>query len=74
MTKDEILEKLKKIKSKNTEKLESSQNEFLFAALALLGAAYSQMRNQGIEMEAAEFWPFGEFKPNSDPKVTGILR
>lgn len=67
---EEALEEIKKIRKREKDKnfAKFKNNELLFGALALIGAAYSQIRNQGIEMDAQEFWPFGEFRPNLDPK------
>lgn len=44
------------------------KNELLFAALSLIGVAYSQINNENRESEAKEFWPFSNFNPSQDPK------
>jgi hypothetical protein len=40
--------------------------ELLLAAVALIGVSYSQTLGLGIEKEAKDFWPFGNFNPSPD--------
>lgn len=42
--------------------------ELLWAALALLGYAYSQERGLKEGEEAEQFWPFGKFAPSETVK------
>jgi hypothetical protein len=41
--------------------------ELLYAALALMGTAYSQLKGLNTEQEANEMWPFGVFEPSENP-------
>lgn len=40
----------------------------IYAAIALIGAAYSQVNDLEMEREASDFWPFGNFNPDVDAK------
>lgn len=75
MKTEEIIEQIKALREKNIKKgydlnhnKKYDKTELLFASVALIGAAYSQLRGLGIESDASQFWPFGDFKPNVDPK------
>jgi len=72
---DQILEEIKivaqqEVSNGNTTESNSRLEncELLWAALALLGHSYTQLRGSKPDENAAEFWPFGKFEPSDTAK------
>lgn len=62
---NEVIESEKKV-----EELYSNavSKDVIYASIALIGAAYSQINNLEMEREASDFWPFDNFNPDADAK------
>ena len=70
-----ILEKIKTVAEReiaNGNTTESNvrleNGELLWAALALMGFSYTQIRGQSDGNDASSFWPFGKFQPSETPE------
>lgn len=62
---NEVIESEKKVKELYPNAV---SKDIIYASIALIGAAYSQINNLEMEREASDFWPFGSFNPSKDAK------